>query len=712
MVDKSRFVNPYNFAPLPNIVSRREPSGHDGSAARDLYSGKITVRWQLETQLLLPQFDSGEHHWLVDGRLRVPGSSMKGALRSLHETLFAGCLRVFDGEFLPGYRDVVASKRAEDGWRLAVVTETRAGVPLTVRLCEPKVVWVDAAELRRAYRRSRTCSEDLPRSADVITLDGSEQAGVNVRAEMITIHSAGRVRQPDPTQPNPATGISRLATSLRDGERVVLVTAVRDLRRRNDRKAGRRFWAVGAIGPETASVDAKAVERFVRACEGADDRRRLLAQTDDRWQASTSYETVTWWQQPGSQDNRTMPVGQRARVTGFLHPGDVIWARIDHSKVSDVGLAEVWRHVGSGNAKGRVPDAVLPCSTPSVDGGPRASAQGLCLSCEVFGSADAIGDDSGRGWQTSYAGHVRIGAAVSTTRVATEGEFDLAPLGTPHPGAGMFYLEDRQLPAERPQGDLPSQWGSTLDPVSGVRMLRGRKFFWHTDPNAQATFWRQQLAKNRVEPRFRARKHQLRDEAGAERQMTRKAKLVAAGTELVQVITVDGITEVGLRSLLAALTPGRLLDPTGMRRLAGHIGGGKPFGLGSATATIDSVDVTPARKRYVGDDPTEPQPAWLDTTAERSLFAARAGESFDTAHAALARLLDLNGLVGWQHHVSYPLGAGWDQVGGKPFDESFQFFRRNRGESIAGAPQGWQPLPTIPDDLDAPFDPTLPAVDR
>jgi hypothetical protein len=36
----------------------------------------------------------------------IPGSSLHGALRSLHETLTGSCLRIFDPDFVSSYRDI------------------------------------------------------------------------------------------------------------------------------------------------------------------------------------------------------------------------------------------------------------------------------------------------------------------------------------------------------------------------------------------------------------------------------------------------------------------------------------------------------------------------------------------------------------------------------------------------------------------------------
>ncbi|MGH3193900.1 MAG: hypothetical protein ACRDOL_42915 [Streptosporangiaceae bacterium] len=76
------FVNPYTFVPLPAVIGREHPGGHHCAGERNV-SGAMTVQWSLQTPALLPQ----AHLPVRAGRVIVPGSSVKGAVRSVHETL-------------------------------------------------------------------------------------------------------------------------------------------------------------------------------------------------------------------------------------------------------------------------------------------------------------------------------------------------------------------------------------------------------------------------------------------------------------------------------------------------------------------------------------------------------------------------------------------------------------------------------------------------
>ena len=92
----TKFVNPYTFVPLPESIKKEQLQLHNGSGAKkeELYTGSFMVEWELKSPLLLPE-KAEEEGWLEltgekTGKIRVPGSSVKGAMRSLHEAIFFG----------------------------------------------------------------------------------------------------------------------------------------------------------------------------------------------------------------------------------------------------------------------------------------------------------------------------------------------------------------------------------------------------------------------------------------------------------------------------------------------------------------------------------------------------------------------------------------------------------------------------------------------
>ncbi len=104
-------MNPYDFVPLDtqHPPDRHRPIWHNVLApattqeAVKLYSGYLNLYIKAETPLFIRDADSpvqdsrqpGEHIRNNAGRQIIPGTSLKGLLRSVVETLCSGCMTVF-----------------------------------------------------------------------------------------------------------------------------------------------------------------------------------------------------------------------------------------------------------------------------------------------------------------------------------------------------------------------------------------------------------------------------------------------------------------------------------------------------------------------------------------------------------------------------------------------------------------------------------------
>jgi hypothetical protein len=512
------FVNPYTFVPLPSVIGREHPGGHHRAGERNV-SGVMTVQWSLQTPALLPQ----AHLPVRAGRVIVPGSSVKGAVRSVHETLMGGCLRVVDEDFVPVYRQPAVAR--DQDWRLAVVAAaTRQGRATHVRVTE-ETAWVPVGMLDSALGR-------VPRTGDRVDI---EDSAIDRRSGL------------DRDEVTGSGGVSA-----GDGWAVLVGDS-------GTRQRSRQFFcAAGRLAGDAdgvSEVAEQAWSEYVALCEGTNDLRLIRQRPDGHahagWRTGRVFAEVRW----GGQ-----VVGERRCVTGRLWPGDVVWAWVDPAtgQAGHLAMAAIWRIPGRGPLAERVPEAVRACPDPE---------DRLCLSCRLFGSADTVTAESGReATQRSYAGHLRIGDAVAD-RVTTTA-VRLAPLGSPRPGAGQFYLQIGDAEPASDEAQLPAAyWGSERD-GSGARRVRGRKFYWHGDPDA------------RQPPRHIARQGQGNEA------MTGQRQLVPAGTVFRQEIGFDNVPKAELASLLLALLPGLVLPRTEGLASADYrlrLGGGKPLGLGSAS---------------------------------------------------------------------------------------------------------------------------------
>lgn len=107
------FINVYHFMPLGGKVERdawEEGSGNTTPKA-DVYTGKMTVSLKCRTELFTPDsnadYDKDKRNetpdfFTYDGENPViPGSSLRGMLRNVYETITNSCLSVIDMDDIP-----------------------------------------------------------------------------------------------------------------------------------------------------------------------------------------------------------------------------------------------------------------------------------------------------------------------------------------------------------------------------------------------------------------------------------------------------------------------------------------------------------------------------------------------------------------------------------------------------------------------------------
>ncbi|MGW2320095.1 TIGR03986 family type III CRISPR-associated RAMP protein [Streptomyces sp. NPDC001680] len=668
----SVFVNPYTFVPLPDVTDpaafRRAPAGHDRLATGRL-SGRIEVELTARSPLLLRGIRPGEDETfprrVFPGHPRegdggpgtaqpsqaeaaasvpfLPGSSLAGTIRSLHEVLAGGCLRIFDADYRPGYRDPVSARGAD--WSLAVVEDVRDdGRPVRLRLCA-RYVWVEARRLAAPY---------------VLGSPDRVVTGARVHVSDWEESSLGRLEVTEDRWVR--------AGDDREDTWVVQVT---DSGARKPRKS---FWC--AVGERTDSPDLlvteitdRAWEDYRKAVEGANDVRLARAEG--------TLATAEPRPEPVHYDDEL--VGHRHQVRPHLHPGQVLWVRTEEQTrvvagwerqvtvVEQLALSHVWRHAGRHAAGERVPDELHPCD----------HSERLCPTCRVFGAADPHGSAAGSGnRQTSYRGHIRFGDArpLDTAGVRTE-SVRLAPLGAPRPGAGQFYLEPK--PGVRPVKGRPPlrEWGSPADgrEAGGPRRLRGRKQYWLTGRHTER-------------PYFRVREGKWEGEMAAD------AECVPAGTRFAFTVYVEGLDTAELGGLLAALDPSLLFG----EGVGYAVGGGKPLGFGSCTARITGVHLADAASRYTGASPA----AEWETAAAVEAFRAATDPGVATTWAAARAALTLDRVE--PGNVWYPPESPIPQGELRPDDLSpglGGFWKYSRGEQLAKSTRDLiaLPDPTAPD---------------
>lgn len=674
---RDQFVNPYTFVSVPKDEPegwRTEPAGH-GRLLEGRCSGVVEVELTARSPLLLRGvYGESESNGVFPRRVLpgfeepvpyLPGSSLAGAVRSLHETLTASCLRVFNGDFRPGYRDQVHGRSPD--WRLARVHEVdENGRPTRMQLCSKAPVWVESAALHGALGGA-----GLLRTGARLTLsgDGVERLG---RREL---EDAGQVRA--------------------GGDWVVLVSdsRTRHRTRRNpdggQQLLGRYLCPVGQLDDDVRAVrfEEGVWEAFLDAVDDTDDMRRFR-------QRPARDDAKPYWVDVFHPGDRRLLLGRRIAARRRLYEDQVVWVRPgpaeDALVVDALTLAAVWRHAGGEHkARERVPQHTLACTDPLS----------LCPSCRLFGTADTEGAGRGRAEQNSYRGHVRFGDAVPREAYPTRKEW-LPPMGAPKPGAGQFYLNRADKSEGRTADGVNArplrEWGSEGDDGGKRRGLRGRKQYWLTKTPADRPYFRATEQKPKV---F----HE--DLYEPDNAMLGEAESVAAGAVFTARVSFENLADAELGGLLCALDPALLLreyDGTGGAggakaegsgediEYGWAVGGGRPLGFGTVTSRVTAVSLHDAASRYLGgQSPSLEAPEAVAAFRDAAPTALK-----DVWKRQLTKVLRLDWAV--PHQVWYP-PAGYLPGPDEPLDPqallpSFTFWKETTGgvSWTWSAKQGWK----------------------
>jgi CRISPR-associated protein (TIGR03986 family) len=362
--------------------------------------------------------------------------------------------------------------------------------------------------------------------------------------------------------------------------------------------------------------------------------------------------------------------------------------------IKDISLATIWREDGDFPAGERVATELLSCHDPKC----------LCPSCRVFGMADTTGQAESAE-QRSYASHVRFASATSLVPPEPV-EHAMNPLMSPRPGFGPFYLELTStaaavLPKRTSRDDKTKNppptghWAKGPDDAAHPRRLRGRKYYWHADPDPQPPA-------NTELGRWYTQAHDADEAKDVSRAWTDEVPDAKAAPrwlihdDFSSELAFDNLSLDDLGGLIAALEPRWLFAARGGadgRVFATHLGGGKPLGLGTVVPTIKNMQCWGA-DRYLETE-AKADSDWQSVARDAVATFVDGHGAMRPQWEALARVLDIRAVD--PNLVWYPPGAERDQFGTKEFTETFKFFAATSGDgrhrNKEGKPQELVPLP-------------------
>lgn len=487
------FINPYSFVPLPQEITRSAPRGHHDGAAG--LSGWFDWELTLQTDLLLPQGVSAS-----DEVLSYPGSALRGALRSLHETVAGGCMRVLDESYVPVHREPMNAYH-DGSDLLAVVREID---PMTHAVTKVEVVdrvyWVPIQVLQAGL--------------------GALYSGMTLRLDTSTAAPVPVKNRWEVAAPGSAT----------PGSDYVMHITAAGARRPNHTY----YVAVGRLSGRNTAITDSTWQQFITACEGSQDLVGATAMGDTSGEVPGAGD----WPAADVRYDGTY-IGKRRRTDGWLGVGDTVWLTGGtRTRPRELKMATIWRSRGDLDlpVSKRMPTDLLPCSSPTH----------LCPTCAVFGSIRADRSDDHE--QAAYRTHINVGWARSVTVDGTDAAVSsetrgLPPLRSPKPSSGGFYLDAptaRYRRASTAKDHVPQfHWRNQPDESGQPRRIRGRKYYWH----GQADGGRQT-----------PRNHNT-DQHG-------EAQSVDAGVILRARITFDNLDAEQLGWLLVAAQPDQLFGET------------------------------------------------------------------------------------------------------------------------------------------------------
>ncbi len=556
-----RFINPYHFISLSDQPERRQES--EG----EKLTGSVTYRLRTRSELFIPNTSSSrafsytpdsqddprnEHkrydffscEILDEARTYddeyfepvIPGSEIRGMIRSIYETLTNSCLAVLDGEKRIG-------KRTVEHFKPAILRWERGGI----RLYPAR----DAVSRNRGdFSEKRYAACPIP--------DGAKVYFTKNRPKNSFI-------KPDVLEMTPTSG----------------------------RSPGRE-WETGYLlkgnqGPDIApNQNSKCISGDGRRCvmletgkcpgkDGAGAEHCFLAekhcahvfykpgQRESFMLSDASMETLRIVLDQYLKEAPESYQEYEASFQRFMnHEADglpVYYSQpesIDYVMLSPACITrEVYQHTVN-----TLVDAYQRCSS-----GERI----LCPACRLFG---IVNSEVAQGSKIRFTDLTPSEKAADRKSYYTETLLTLDPLAVPHLENTEFYLKK---PVD-PDGD--EVWFWTYDYYTAKRKdgqvvvksfqpeISGRKFYWHNLSGVKGC--KQKTALNRT------------------------IRTVRPGVEFTGKIYFDGISEKQLKQLLYILTY------TSDGKHGYKLGTGKPLGLGSVELSVDSQNDISVRKFHEG----------------------------------------------------------------------------------------------------------------
>ena len=644
-----RFLNPYNFVRTLEVRNPRSGVllGRSAPPPHDRYvglTGRIRCRLTATTPIFVSDSEGAEEETVnnkvhrcyrffrdPDGNVAIPGTSLRGAVRSMFEAATNSCFAHFAGQKRLSYHllpeealklvPARVHKITDDYWELELLPGTTTINPNQRPSGPQYAAWVPVYRPLQASKTIAQAPNTPYAQRRRVSLQGfahGEQCQALIEPmkhprrnfefwNVVHLAKAGQ-SLPKPTgNQRPVTGYLCLTNQ--------------NIENKHDERLFFTTQQVRSV-ELPAEVRKKYEELIADYQERHSDEARKRKQPDQPQGREPAFSRFI--------------LERTGRKEDKLQDGDLVYARLDGApgsySVRFIVPVSVPR-VGFERKIGELlhPPELAKCKDYNA----------LCPACRIFGWV--WGDDEPEQKSpdldkpTAYAGRVRFSHA---TLVKDAGIFDatLAILSTPKPTTYRFYLRPRN---GKPQDGLSDQ---QVDYDNDGQILRGRKVYRHHG--------------DRLNPQ------EYQSVNGNKSDQNRTVRGVQkAGSVFEFTVEFENLAPVELGALLWSL------------RLEGwhhRIGYAKPLGFGSAQIEILSVSVLDPEARYVSFSDTTN--GWVDQTGEmnawisafKEAMAARYGMPFER----LDNIRDLRSLLADTPSlpIHYPRPTRQPQAEGKQYE--------------------------------------------
>lgn len=644
-----RFLNPYNFVrPLevqnPNhapLLGRCSPPPHDRYVG---LTGRIECRLTVVTPLFVSDSEgieeekvSGKTHRHYrffrdpDGNVAIPGTSLRGPIRSVFEAVTNSCFANFAGDKRLSYHlppgDALklvparVRQHSDERWELDLLPGTTAVNPDQRPAGPQYAAWVHTY---RPLWASKT-SGQAPKSAYATRqrLNLAEwKHGDQCQAIVETVQhplrrfefwNAVELQRPDQSLSQP-----------RGNQRVVsgyLCITNQNIENKHDE---RLFFSTQNLRPVELPKEVRT--RY----------EELIADYQERHGGDASKRAEP--AQPQGKDPAfSRFILERTRKSDDkLKDGDLVYAMLDR-KANGFGVKFIVPvsvpRVGYDHAIGDLlhPDNLAKCE----------HYEALCPACRAFGWVWGGEDRDSKAPElaerTAYAGRVRFSHARLANDAGTLGPTTLAILSTPKPTTTRFYLRPRN---GKPQDGLADH---QVNYDASAQIIRGRKFYRHHGDRLDPQEYQSATPKS----------DQNRTVHGVQK----------AGSVFEFAVDFENLSEVELGALLWSLE---------MEGWHHRLGLGKPLGFGSAKIEVTGVQTLSTVARYATlsreskgwEDQTDAVGRWVAT------FKQAMEDRYGSAFELLANVRDMKALLAMSPSLPahYPRPTRQTQAEGKQYE--------------------------------------------